>query len=187
MLLQTREALVSAMQNRLVPEFLFFWGHQKSKDGSMTRSCLSQWWQSGFTIEGTHYATAEHYMMAEKARLFGDEGIISSILHAETPKEAKALGRKISGFDEAKWLEQRVSIVTRGNYAKFSQNAALQRFLMGTGDRILVEASPVDPIWGIGLAEDDPKAKIPSQWNGLNLLGFALMTVREQLRSALAE
>jgi ribA/ribD-fused uncharacterized protein len=85
-------------------------------------------------------------MMAEKARLFGDEGIISSILHAETPKEAKALGRKISGFDEAKWLEQRVSIVTRGNYAKFSQNAALQRFLMGTGDRILVEASPVDPI-----------------------------------------
>jgi ribA/ribD-fused uncharacterized protein len=128
-----REALIGAMQNGLVPEFLFFWGHQKSKDGSITQSCLSQWWRSGFAVDGVYYATAEHYMMAEKARLFGDETIISSILNAETPKEAKALGRKISGFDEAQWLAQRVAIVTRGNHAKFSQNAALQKFLLDTG------------------------------------------------------
>jgi ribA/ribD-fused uncharacterized protein len=185
MLLLTMEALITATKNGLTPEYLCFWGHQKSKDGSITRSCLSQWWQSAFVVDGVQYATAEHYMMAEKARLFGDEGIIPSILQAETPKEAKALGRKISGFDEALWLDHRLAIVTQGNRAKFSQNAALQRFLLATGDRILVEASPVDAIWGIGLAEDDPQATIPSQWKGLNLLGFALMDVRQQIRAAL--
>jgi ribA/ribD-fused uncharacterized protein len=177
----TKELLVTAIKGGLSPEYLFFWGHQKSKDGSITQSCLSQWWQSAFVVESVQYATAEHYMMAEKARLFRDEGIIPSILHAETPKEAKAMGRKISGFNDAVWLEHRVAIVTQGNYGKFSQNAALQRFLLATGDRILVEASPVDAIWGIGWAEDDPRAKIPSQWAGLNLLGFALMDVRAQI------
>jgi ribA/ribD-fused uncharacterized protein len=179
----TREALIVAIDQGLAPEYLFFWGHQKAKDGSITQSCLSQWWQSPFVVEGVNYATAEHYMMVEKARLFGDEGIIPSILYAETPKEAKALGRKISGFDNAVWLEHRVAIVTSGNLAKFSQNAALQRFLLGTGDRVLVEASPVDAIWGIGLAAENPQASIPSQWKGLNLLGFALMDVREQIRN----
>jgi ribA/ribD-fused uncharacterized protein len=180
----TKDALIAAIQTGLSPEYLFFWGHQKSKDGSITKSCLSQWWRSPFVVDGTQYATAEHYMMAEKARLFGDEGIISAILQAETPKEAKKMGRKISGFDEALWLVHRVVIVTQGNEAKFSQNAALQKFLIGTGDRILVEASPVDAIWGIGLAEDDPKAIVPSQWSGLNLLGFALMDVREQIQNS---
>jgi ribA/ribD-fused uncharacterized protein len=183
MLNLTKEALMIAIDQGLAPEYLFFWGHQKAKDGSIIKSCLSQWWQSPFVVEGVNYATAEHYMMVEKARLFGDEGIIPSILHAETPKEAKALGRKISGFDNAVWLENRVPIVTSGNLAKFSQKAVLQRFLLETVDRVLVEASPVDAIWGIGLAEEEPQATIPSQWKGLNLLGFALMDVREQIRN----
>jgi ribA/ribD-fused uncharacterized protein len=94
----------------------------------------------------------------------------------------KALGRGVRGFEELIWRQHRVSIVVEGNYAKFSQSEPLRDFLIGTKHRVLVEASPVDKIWGIGLAGDDPRAENPLEWRGLNLLGFALMDVRERLR-----
>jgi len=117
-------------------------------------------------------------MMAEKAALFGDLEARAKILQASSPGAVKALGRGIRNFDEAVWIENRFSIVVRGNAAKFEQNPALAEFLQQTGNRVLVEASPVDRIWGIGLAQNDEKANNPNLWVGLNLLGFALMQVR---------
>jgi ribA/ribD-fused uncharacterized protein len=162
-------------------DLLFFWGHQRSRPGQVGRGCLSQWWPAELDIDGTSYPTAEHYMMASKAELFGDHDTRRLILAAADPATAKALGRTIRGFDEARWAEHREEIVLRGNHAKFTQHPDLADFLIFTHPRILVEASPVDRVWGIGLPADDPRAQHPSRWRGLNLLGFAIMDVRAML------
>lgn len=159
-------------------KFVFFWGHQTNKK-EVTATCFSQWYEAPFVIDGERYPTAEHFMMAEKAALFGDRETRAQVLRASSPGAAKALGRQVRGFDEAVWTEKRFSIVVRANEAKFSQNPELLQFLKNTGSRVLVEASPVDKIWGIGLAQDDERAKDPNAWLGLNLLGFALMQVRD--------
>ncbi len=163
-------------------EFLFFWGHQPSKDGSIIKTCMSQWWPADFEEDRIVYKTAEHYMMAGKAKLFNDREIFEKIISKTSPKDVKDLGRQIRNFDAKAWDEQKYSIVKRGNYLKFSQNENLKHFLRLTGTKVLVEASPVDPVWGIGLAEDNAEAKDPAQWKGENLLGFALMEVRDQLQ-----
>jgi ribA/ribD-fused uncharacterized protein len=165
------------------PKYLCFWGHQPNADGTVGKSCFSQWFEAGFELDGQHYRTAEHYMMAEKARLFGDLETRALVLMCRTPAEAKKLGRGVRGFEDRDWEAARYGIVVRANLAKFSQNPALRDFLLNTGNRVLVEASPVDPIWGVGLAANDPMAMNPRQWKGLNLLGFALMEVRAQLLS----
>lgn len=169
------EELITLEKRGRLPKFVLFWG------GRQRKGCLSQWWPSPFSVDGVEYATAEHYMMAEKARLFGDEEILAEILAKPDPGRAKAFGRKIRGFDERVWAEHRYDIVVRGNIAKFSAHDDLREYLVSTGDKVLVEASPVDRIWGIGLAEEDPEALRPSQWQGLNLLGFALMDARAAL------
>ena len=161
-------------------KYVFFWGHQPGKNG-ITASCFSQWYGAPFVVDGRRYATAEHFMMAEKAALFGDESTRELVLQAPNPGAAKALGRQVRGFDEAIWLEHRFAIVTRASEAKFAQNADLGLFLKQTGSRVIVEASPVDAIWGIGLAMDDEGAGNPNLWRGLNLLGFALMQVRDDM------
>ncbi len=120
-------------------------------------------------------------MMAAKARLFGDSPSLDKILTSKHPKQAKDLGRSVAGFDEAAWVNHRFEIVIAANEAKFRQNPQLAQFLVSTGSRVLVEASPVDRIWGIGMAADDRRATSPLQWRGLNLLGFALMEVRERI------
>ncbi|TGE26679.1 NADAR family protein [Hymenobacter metallicola] len=160
--------------------YLYFWGHTAKAD-VVGKECFSQWYPAAFTLDGHTYTTAEHYMMAEKARLFQDEPTRAAILAAKTPNDAKRLGRKIKNFDEAAWLAARFDIVVRGNHAKFSQHPPLREFLLATGKHVLVEASPVDAIWGIGLAQDHPDAASPLTWRGLNLLGFALMAVRDEL------
>ena len=162
-------------------KFLFFWGHQPEAGGRVGAGCLSQWWPAPFTVDGQLFATAEHYMMWRKATLFGDHAAALQILDAPHPHAAKALGGRVTGFDQQVWDEHRVSIVVAGNQAKFGRHPALGDFLIGTGARILVEASPLDRIWGIGLTRDDPAAADPAQWRGLNLLGFALMQVRDTL------
>ena len=178
-----REGLVAAMEKGHAPKWVFFWGHTPSKDGSVTRSCFSQWWEGApFEVEGVRYLSAEHFMMAGKARLFGDVATLEQILVKRHPRDAKMLGRKVANFDEEVWNEARFGLVVEGNKAKFSQHPALRDFLLGTGERVLVEASPVDRIWGIGLKGDAPEAEQPWKWKGLNLLGFALMEVRERLR-----
>lgn len=164
-------------------KFLAFWGHRPEPSGRIGTGCLSQWWSAAFDIDGVTYPSAEHYMMAAKARLFGDSAIEAKVLAARTPAEAKSLGRQIASFDEQVWLDRRFRIVVDGGFAKFSQNALLGAFLSGTADRVLVEASPLDRIWGIGLAAADPRVEQPDRWLGLNLLGFALMEVRDRLRA----
>jgi ribA/ribD-fused uncharacterized protein len=181
----TREGLIAAMSAGFAPDWCFFWGHTPAKDGGITKSCFSQWWVGHpFVVGGDRYATAEHWMMAEKARAFGDEEVRARVLAATHPRDAKGLGRTVRGFDETRWAAMRWDIVVRGNAAKFGQNSSLADALLNTGDSVVVEASPTDQIWGIGMAADDPGAEQPAQWPGLNLLGFALMAVRAQLRAS---
>lgn len=163
-------------------KYLFFWGNQPSKSGEITKSCFSQWWVANFKVADVTYASAEHWMMAEKARLFADNDLLTRILEAPSPAEAKKLGREIRGFVPDIWEEQKYDIVVQGNLHKFSQHPDLAGFLLATNERVLVEASPVDTIWGIGLAADAADAEHPERWKGANLLGFALMEVRDQLR-----
>lgn len=163
-------------------KYIFFWGNQPSKDGSITKSCFSQWWESPFTVEGTEYKTAEHWMMAKKASLFGDTDAEQRILACVSPAEAKKIGREVKGYDDVLWLENRFEIVMLGNFHKFNQNEELRAFIIGTGDRILVEASPVDAIWGTGMAADHPEIYNPEKWRGPNLLGFALMEARDMIK-----
>lgn len=160
-------------------EYLHFWGHAPRRDGSLGASCFSQWWPSPFTVDGVRYATAEHWMMAAKARLFDDTDAERTVLAARTPAEAKNAGRLVRDFDEAIWAGERFGIVVEGSVHKFTSDPALRDFLTGTGQRVLVEASPLDRVWGIGLAADDPRAQDPTRWQGANLLGFALMAARE--------
>ncbi len=162
-------------------KYLFFWGHTPPADGSVNQSCLSQWWMSDFIVAGERYSCTEQFMMAEKARLFGDEEMLAEIMKAKHPKEMKAYGRAVRGFDKQVWDSQCYEIVKRGNMAKFSQNEALGDYLSTTKNRILVEASPRDRIWGIGMGKANPEAENPMKWRGKNLLGFALTEVRDQL------
>ncbi|MGY0231040.1 NADAR family protein [Longispora urticae] len=165
----------------MAAKYLLFWGHRPQPDGSVGPGCLSQWWPAPFTVDGVRYGTAEHFMMAGKARLFGDTETAARILDAGGPGAVKALGRQVRGFDQATWEAHRLEIVVAGNVAKFGQNPDLKTYLLGTRNRVLVEASPLDRIWGIGLAADDPGAADPARWRGLNLLGVALMSARDQL------
>jgi len=121
-------------------------------------------------------------MMAGKARLFGDQDVCGQILATNDPRAHKRLGRKVRGFSDRAWKDNREEIVYQGNMAKFGQNEGLREVLLGTGERTLVEASPYDRIWGIGLKSTDPRAEDPAQWQGLNLLGNVLMRVRNDLR-----
>lgn len=161
-------------------KFLFFWGHTVKDE--ITKSCFSQWFTGHFEENGIVYKTAEHYMMAGKARLFNDAEILEKILKAASPNQVKALGRKVKNFDPKLWDEHKYEIVKQGNLLKFSQNKKYKDFLLSTGDKILVETSPYDTIWGIGMLETDLRAENPLLWNGKNLLGFVLMEVRDELR-----
>ncbi|RVX40346.1 hypothetical protein EDD27_2751 [Nonomuraea polychroma] len=177
---------VAAEQSGRQLKYLYFWGHQPARDGGAGPGCLSQWWPVTFTEEQHTFASAEHYMMAHKAWLFGDDETATKILAAGHPGEAKKLGRTVSGFDEAVWQARRFDIVVRGNVAKFGQHADLRTFLLGTSNRVLVEASPRDRVWGIGLTAGDERAASPRTWQGLNLLGFALMAARDALQDGIS-
>ncbi|MDT0609544.1 NADAR family protein [Streptomyces lancefieldiae] len=177
-----REALLAQVRAGARIKYLTFWGHRPRPAGRIGPSCLSQWWPSPFTVAGVEYATAEHWMMAGKARLFRDAEAERRVLAAGHPAEAKKAGRLVRGFDEAVWERERFGIVVEGSVHKFASDPALRAFLLDTGERVLVEASPVDRVWGIGLAADDEAATDPRRWRGPNLLGFALMAARERLR-----
>ncbi|MEU4239885.1 NADAR family protein [Actinoplanes sp. NPDC026619] len=172
------EDLIAVPEQR---KYLLFWGHRPQRDGSIGAGCLSQWWPVEFTVDGVVFRSAEHYMMWRKAMLFGDTEMAARIVAAGHPRDAKMLGRGVAGFDEKIWVEQRFPIVIEASRAKFGQHEDLRTWLLGTGARVLVEASPTDRIWGIGLAAADPRAADPAQWRGLNLLGFALMRARADL------
>ena len=162
-----------------LPECLFFWGHTNSKD--IGPFVFSQWFPSPFSLHDHTFATAEHYMMWRKAVLFGDQPMQQAILNCTDPKQAKAYGRKVQNFSPQRWNIHKIAIVLEGNLAKFTQHPTLKKYILSTHPKILVEASPYDSIWGIGKRADHTMCD-PRNWSGENLLGFVLMSVRDQLR-----
>ncbi len=162
--------------------YTMFWKPEPSPDGQFIESCLGQWWKSDFWSVAHTYCCMEQFMMAGKAELFGDEEVRKQILACEDPKTIKALGRKVKNFDEAVWNQVKYSIVLNGNFLKFTQNPKLREYLLSTGDDILVEASPLDAVWGIRMGKTNENARNPLKWKGQNLLGFALMEVRDEIR-----
>ncbi|EMC92728.1 hypothetical protein BAUCODRAFT_114602 [Baudoinia panamericana UAMH 10762] len=157
---------------------VFFWREFEEPYGFM-----SQWYESPFEVDGVTYLTAEMWMMIEKARLFGDEEIAQQMMQTTIPGEHQALGRKAKGFDRKKWDDHKSRIVEEGNYHKFTKsksNPDMLRMLLDTGDRELVESSPVDRIWGVGFGAANAEEN-RAEW-GENRLGKAIMAVRDRLR-----
>ncbi len=150
-------------------EFAFFWG-----------GTMSQWCPSTFIVDGVEFCTCEQYMMYKKALMFHDYEIASKVMKTTKPKEQKALGREVSNFDKDVWEKYCREIVYDANVAKFTQNPDMMDELMFTVGKTLVEASPYDSIWGIGLAGDDPLAQDRSTWKGTNWLGEAIQRVRDE-------
>ena len=162
-------------------EAVFFWGHHPDKDGGVGKECFSQWYMADFYVGHVKYCCMEQYMMSKKALLFGDVETNELIMNAGTQGEIKGLGRKVRNFDEEIWNEFKRLIVLTGNYYKFSQCKKARKFLLSTKDALLVEASPYDTIWGIGMTAQEAARSEVEDWRGSNLLGFALMQVREEL------
>lgn len=158
------------MINETDEQFYFFWSGP-----------LSQWHSSRFKIDGIVFNTAEQYMMYSKAILFNDHDAAKKILRTTSPREQKSLGRKVKNFNVQKWEAVARDIVYRGNYAKFTQDPTLLQLLINTAPSILVEASPYDKIWGIGLDEYQAVNMEPSQWPGKNWLGLTLTKLRDDL------
>lgn len=162
--------------------FLFFYGHGESAGAN---AVLSNWYllpEPFLDADGHAFPTSEHYMMHAKAELFGDKKMAKGILAADTAGKAKALGRKVRNFDQRIWAEKSLSLVADGCELKFAQWEFALEVLLGTKDKILVEAAPRDRIWGIGMGEKNQDRLDPRKWKGKNLLGEALMVARDRLR-----
>lgn len=152
-------------------QFVFFWG-----------GTFSQWAPSKFEIDGVEYNCCEQYMMAKKSLMFNDFDAYREIMLEKNPALQKAIGRKVRGFNIPKWESHCRDIVFDANLAKFTQNPKMLEELLSTGEREIVEASPEDKIWGIGLHETNPLAWDRETWQGLNLLGEAIMEVRQAIK-----
>lgn len=153
--------------------FLFFYGSD---------STFSQWYRCKFMADNFSFTCTEQYMMYRKALLFSDKKIADKIVRiGYNPGEHKSLGREVSSFVQEVWDMEKQNIVYQGNYYKFTQSIELKKSLLGTTPKTLVEASPVDKIWGIGLSIDDPSRFDINNWEGENLLGFILTRLREDL------
>lgn len=150
--------------------YVFFWNGP-----------FSNWYPSKFTMNSIEFNCAEQAMMYMKAQLFDDAESTIKILNTRVPSEQKQLGKKVKNFSDAIWLEHREDLAHTFLYAKFSQNPELGKILTDTGDKTIVEASPYDKIWGIGMGIGDPNILNESKWDGLNLLGKTLMYVRNIL------
>lgn len=156
-------------------KFIFFHS-EKTENGY-----LSNWYPCTFTVNNITYNCSEQYMMYQKAILFEDEEIANKILNTSAPKKQKELGRKVKNYNSKIWDGLCQIIVYEGCLAKFEQNEDIKEKLLSTKDAILVEAAGNDAIWGIGMRIQDPNKTDIKAWKGKNLLGFALMKVREKL------
>ncbi|XP_034334941.2 uncharacterized protein [Magallana gigas] len=145
-------------------------------------SVFSQWYPSKFVVDGVEYSCAEQYMMQQKAILMNDMETADIIMALDAPNEMKQTGRYVKNFNQTVWDQHCTRIVEKGNIAKFSQNDDLKMTLFSTYPKTLVEASPYDKVWGIGLRKNDPRAWSKSTWQGKNLLGEILTRVRDKLR-----
>ena len=153
-------------------KFEFFWNN---------KSPFSNWYKIDFIAEDIQFNCSEQHMMYKKAMLFNDTEIAEEILKTKSQSKQKALGRKVRNFDSKVWNDNCKEIVYQGNKAKFLQNENIFKHLMKTKGKTLVEASPVDKIWGIGLTEDHPHAQNRAKWRGKNWLGEVLTKLREDL------
>lgn len=162
-------------------DFIFFFSHKASKSKEVTDTCLSQWYKCCFYEDKILFTSAEQYMMYKKAILFEDYEIAYCILESENPKDIKAYGRKVKNFKDEIWIKNREKIVLQANLLKFSQNLKLKEYLINTKNKILLEASPYDKIWGIGMKKESEGITNMKNWKGKNLLGFKLMSVRDRL------
>ena len=153
-------------------KFTYFWRN---------KSVFSQWHKATFEDDGVMFNCTEQYMMYEKARLMKDKESMRKIISVDNPRVQKSLGRLIDNFDQDRWDENKYDIVYKGNFLKFSQNKLMKQELLATKGSTLVEASPYDKIWGIGLEESHSDAKRRETWRGQNLLGEILTDVRDQL------
>ena len=149
---------------------IYFWG-----------TWFSQWAEGDFSVDGTKYNCAEQYMMAQKAETFNDKDSLEKIMKAKDPKIQKAIGRKVKNYVDEIWKEKRYDIVKKANIAKFSQIPEARSFMKKTGNKIIVEGSPYDKIWGVGLHYKDDKILDEKLWRGENLLGKVLMEVRKEI------
>lgn len=156
--------------------YLFFYGHT---DKSGPKKCLSNWYPSEFYEGDIKFYNSEQYMMFKKAILFNDIDIAKEILEDPNPKVVKAKGRLVKNFKEDVWIENAREFVYKGCFLKFSQNNDLEKFLVSTVGKVLVEASPYDKIWGIGI--NIKSAEEGKVWKGSNWLGECLMRVRDDL------
>ncbi|XP_065177562.1 N-glycosidase Npun_R5314-like [Sycon ciliatum] len=156
---------------------IYFYGHARDRPYGQ----FSQFYAAPFEHEGRRYVWAEQWMMANKAMLMGDEKQLDLIMAAKAPRDCKALGRRVSPWDQAKWDEHKYDVVLQGTRLKVQQNPAIKRVLMDTANSTLAEASPSDCIWGIGVSVKDAMAG--RNWRGQNLLGKALMEVRDELKA----
>lgn len=160
-------------------EKLFFWGHTEHGN-NVTKACLSNFYPCEFVFDGKDFKFSEQCFMWQKALLFNDFEIAEQILKETDVRKIKALGRKVKNFNNELWDKHKEDFMFNACYAKFSQNNELKDFLLSTGNREIIEASPVDNIWGIGFSSDKAMENI-DKW-GQNLLGKTLMKVREELR-----
>lgn len=163
-------------------KFIYFWGHINKYNETVGKFCFSQWFPASFTVDNITYKTSEHWMMSHKALLFGDKDSFERIIACEKPGEAKELGRRVLNYDEQIWNDNKFEIVKLGNIHKFNQHVEFADYLLKTENRVLVEASPIDTIRGIGLSIDSHNIDNIYAWRGENLLGFALMEVRDFLK-----
>lgn len=153
-------------------KYVFFWN-----------GIYSQWYQAPMRIDGVLYNCCEQYMMHQKALFFGDTETAEKIMLTSHPRDQKQLGREVKNFNKDRWDKVNLQIVYKGNYAKFTQNEDLKKQLLETGNKILVEASPYDQIWGIGMGEEENGVDNPINWKGQNLLGWAITLVKQELQN----
>lgn len=155
---------------KITDKYVFFW-----------QGPFSNWYSASFKMDGVSFLTTEQAFMWQKAMFFDDHEIAAKILSSDSPKAAKDLGRQVKNYNDAKWNEVRSQMMLHACNAKFAQNEEPRKLLLETGERILVEASPYDKIWGIGMGENEDGVENEANWKGLNLLGKVLMQVREKI------
>jgi len=152
-------------------KYYFFWKHE-----------FGQWTLRDIVDSNNiNYNCCEQYMMAQKAKLFGDDKTYVLIINEPNPQKQQSLGRLISNFDQKIWDKNKEKIVYNANLLKFSQHNDLKKRLIATNQKFLVEASPYDLIWGVGLSANNDLILNEKNWRGKNLLGKILMKIRENI------
>jgi ribA/ribD-fused uncharacterized protein len=156
---------------RMTDTHVFFWGSE-----------FSNWHDCKFEYLGNPFSNSEQAFMSRKAAYFEDwEGFEKILKYGHNPSVAKKLGREVKNFNAQEWMEVCFKEMVDVNLAKYSQNPGLKDLLLSTGEKTIVEASPYDKIWGIGLYWNNDDCLDETKWRGMNLLGKALMEVRKQL------